>query len=104
MAHTDDADCLRFQFCDAAEAGDIPGMKSYLDNTFPTDNSRMGVMIMAFSVAVLKGKQEAVDLLVNYTDEASLPPPMLESLAAAQGGDAGVKMYRAAVAKQQPLV
>ena len=31
MAHTNDADCLRHQFCDAAEAGDVPAMKPYPD-------------------------------------------------------------------------
>lgn len=99
MPSQTDLDRLRKAFCDAAKRGDVPGMKPYLENTFPTDDGRTGAVIMAFSMAVKAGKAESVDLLVNYTKDAGLSPPMLYSLAMANGGDDGLKMYQAAMRK-----
>src|ERR1700733_13683510 len=93
-------DRLHKAFCDAAKRGDVPGMKPYLDNTFPTDDSRTGVILMAFSMAVKAGKPDAVDLLLDYTKDAGLSPPMLYSLASANGGEEGLKMYQAAVRRR----
>lgn len=95
-----DIDRLRKAFCDAAKRGDVAGMKPYLDNEFTTDDGRTGVIIMAFSMAVKAGKPDSVDLLVNYTKEAGISPPMLYSLATANGGEEGLKMYQSAMRKQ----
>lgn len=100
MPSESDTESLRVQFCDAAKRGDIPAMKPYLDNTLPTDDSRMGVLIMAFSMAIKANKPESIELLLDYTKEAQISPPMLYSLAIANGGDEGLKMYQAAARKR----
>ena len=91
---------LRKAFCDAAKRGDVAGMKPYLDDNFKTDDGRTGAIIMAFSMAVKAAKPDAIDVLLDYTKDANLSPPMLYSLAIANGGDDGLKMYQSAVRKR----
>ncbi len=101
MSSPDTTAPLRKAFCDAARRGDIAAMKPYLDETFPADPSRTGAIIMAFSMAIKAGREQAIDLLLDYTKEANLSPPMLYSLAMANGGDDGLKLYQAA-ARRRP--
>ena len=91
---------LRKAFCDAAKRGDVAGMKPYLDNDFKTDDGRTGVILMAFSMAIKAAKPDVIDVLLDYTKEVNLSPPMLYSLASANGGPDGLKMYQAAVRKR----
>lgn len=100
MPPDNDTETLRAHFCDAAKRGDTAAMKPYLENTFPTDEGRTGAMIMAFSMAIKAKKPESLDLLLDYTQEAKMSPPMLYSLASANGGEEGLKMYQAAARKR----
>lgn len=102
MPSENDTESLRVQFCDAAKRGDVPAMKPYLETAFPTDDRRTGVLIMAFSMAIKANKPESIELLLDYTKEVQISPPMLYSLAMANGGDEGLKMYQAAARKKAP--